>query len=187
MVAGAESPHHSCTRTKRVKTVDSQIPQMKNCIVCNQAKCQGDSRKLRIYETKRAKQFLSAIKFNKEEVFTRCILCKAVGDIFAADVMYHKNCMTNYMKFQRDVGEILDGKDDQCHTDIVKEKFREMVSTLELDKEGYAVSGCRDVLNNNLIEGGVGKSFMLRLVVILKGILFFFLFNFSSFLENKLN
>ena len=99
--------------------------------------------------------------------------------------MYHKNCMTNYiMKFQRNVGEILDDNDDQCHTDIVKEKFREMVSTLELDKEGYTVSGCWGVLNNNLIEGGVGKSFMLRLVVILKGILFSFLFNFFSLLEN---
>ena len=161
---------------------------MKNGIVCNQAKCRGDSLKLCICERKRAKEFLSAIKFNKDEVFTRCILYKTVGDIFAADVMYHKNCKTNYiMKFQRDVGEILDDTDDQCHTDIVKEKFREMVSILELDKEGYTVSGCRDVLNNNLFEAGVGKSFMLRLVVILKGILFFCLFNFFGFLENKFN
>ena len=74
VVADAESPHHSCTRTKRVKTVDSQIPQMKNCIVCNQAKCRGYSRKLRICETKRAKQFLSAIKFNQDEVSTICII-----------------------------------------------------------------------------------------------------------------
>ena len=77
---------------------------------------------------KQSEQNRSAIKFNKDEVFTRCILCKTVGDIIAADVMYHKNCMTNcIMKFQRDVGEILDDNDDQCHTDIVKEKFREMV------------------------------------------------------------
>ena len=34
--------------------------------------------------------------------------------MFAAEVMYHKNCMKNYiMKFQRDVGEILDDNDDQ--------------------------------------------------------------------------
>ena len=94
--------------------------------------------------------------------------------------MYHKNCMTKYItKFQRDVGEILDDNDDQCHTDIVKEKFREMVSTLELDRDGYTVSSCGDVLNNNLIEGGVGSY--------LEGYIIFFLFNFISLLENELN
>ena len=87
---------------------------MKNFIICNQKKCRGDNQKLRICETRRAKQFLSAIKFNKDEFITRFILCKTVDDMFAAEVMYHKNCMKNYiMKFQRDVGEILDDNDDQ--------------------------------------------------------------------------
>ena len=79
VVADPESPHHSCTRTKRVKTVDSQILQMKNCIVCNQAKCRGDSRKLRICETKRARQFLSAIKFNKDEYLQDAFSVKQLG------------------------------------------------------------------------------------------------------------
>ena len=62
------------------------------------------------------------IKFNKDEVFTRCIPCKTVGDIFAADVMYHKNCNTNYVvKFQRDVREVLDDNDDQCNNSIIRE------------------------------------------------------------------
>ena len=87
-------------------------------------------------ETRRAKQFLSAIKFNKVEVFTRCILCKTLGDIFAADVMYNKNNLTNYIvKFQRDVTEILDDNDDHCDNSIIRELFLEMVATLELDKE----------------------------------------------------
>ena len=51
----------------------------------------------------------SAIKFNKDEFFTRCILCKTFGDIYSTDVIYHKNCVTNYItKFQRDVSDILD-------------------------------------------------------------------------------
>ena len=87
-------------------------------------------------ETRRAKQFLSAIKFNKVEVFTRCILCKTLGDIFAADVMYHKNSMTNYIvKFQRHVTKILHDNDDHCDNSIKRELFLEMVATLELDKE----------------------------------------------------
>ena len=54
-------------------------------------KCRGDSKKLRICETRRAKQFFSTIKFMflQGEVFTRSVLCKTVGKTFAADVMYH--------------------------------------------------------------------------------------------------
>ena len=47
---------------------------------------------LRINEARRARLFLSAIKFNKDEVFTQCILLGSSGDIFAADIVYHKNC-----------------------------------------------------------------------------------------------
>ena len=58
--------------------------------------------------------------------------------------------MTNYMKYQRDVSEILDDNDDQCDNSIIRELFLEMVATLTLDKEGYTVSDRRDTLNSNL-------------------------------------
>ena len=103
-----ETPNTTCSRSKIAETVDHKIPHVKNCIICNQNICRGDSRKLCICETRGAKQLLSAIKFNKDEVFTKCILCKIVGDTFASDVMQSKNCMTNYvLKFQNDVPEIL--------------------------------------------------------------------------------
>ena len=122
------------------KTFGYRISHVKSSIICNQKKCLEDSRKLHICETRQAKQFLSTIKYNKEEAFTRCILCKTVGDISAADVMYHKNCMTNYIvKLQRDVSEILDDKDDQYYNSIIKELFLQMTATLELDKEGYKI------------------------------------------------
>ena len=95
-------------------------------------------------ETRRAKQFLSAIKFDEDKVFTRCIFCKTVGDIFAADVIYHTSSMANYIvKIQRDVSEILDDNDDQCDNCIIRELFLETVATLNLDKS-YRESDCRD-------------------------------------------
>ena len=101
---------------------------------------------------------LSAVKFNRDDVYTRCILYKTAGDIFAADIMYHKNCMTNYIvKFQRDINELMDDKDDQCDDENMKAFFVEMLETLELKKRGYAVSDCRDVLKNKLLEAGIGK------------------------------
>ena len=138
---------------------------MKNCIICNQNKCRIDSRKLHTCETRRAKQFLFAIKFNKDEVFTRLIFYKITGGIFAADVMYHKNCMTNYiLKFQRHVSEILDDNDDQCDHSIIEELFLEIVATLKLDKEDYTVSDCRDTLNSNLRKARFGKRSLFYLV-----------------------
>ena len=87
---------------------------------------------------------------------------------FAADVMYHKNFMTNYiMKFQRDVSEIFDDNADQCDNSIIRELFLEMVATLNLDKGCYIVSDCRDPLNSNLRKAGVGKRTLFYLVFVL--------------------
>ena len=62
LLANIGSPNPTCSRANRTKTVGHQIQNVKNCIICNQKKYRGDRRKLRICITKRAKQFLSAIK-----------------------------------------------------------------------------------------------------------------------------
>ena len=52
---------------------------------------------------KRAKQFLSTTKFFKDDIYTRTIFLNNVGDVFAADILYHRNCLRNYiLKFQRE-------------------------------------------------------------------------------------
>ena len=71
-------------------------------------KSRGDTKLMRISEARRASLFLPAIKFDKDEVFTRCILLGSPGDIFAADIMYHKNCLSNYLrKFEPEVEMIM--------------------------------------------------------------------------------
>ena len=42
-----------------------------------------------------------------------------------------------------------------------------MVATLKLDKEGYAVSDCRDTLNSNLRKARVGKRSLFHLAFVL--------------------
>ena len=87
-------------RPKRRKVLDVNftLPSEKPCIICNQLKSRGDTKILRISEPRRASLFLSGIKFNKNGVFTRCILLGSPGDIFAADIMYYKNCLSNYLR-----------------------------------------------------------------------------------------
>ena len=72
------------------------------CIVCNQMKSKGIVKRFRICEARRARLFLSAIKFNKDDVYTRCSLLQNIGDVYAADIMYHKKCLSNYLRrFER--------------------------------------------------------------------------------------
>ena len=60
-----------------------------------------------VCENKRAATFLAAFKFNEDEVYTQCIFYQTVGDIYAADILYHTNCMSSYLlKFERDMARI---------------------------------------------------------------------------------
>ena len=52
----------------------------------------------RISEVNVAKILLKAAKFVKGSVHAQCILFKNVGDVFAADAVYHCNCLNKYFK-----------------------------------------------------------------------------------------
>ena len=80
------------------------VEAKKVCIICNQAKSKGDIELWRICEINRAATFLAAFQFNQDDVYTWCIFHRNVGDIFAAEILYHNNCMANYvLKFKRDM------------------------------------------------------------------------------------
>ena len=70
----------------------------KPCIFYNKFKFQGDTKRYRISEVNVAKTLLKAATFNKDSVHTQCILFKNVTDVYAADVMYHSNCLKTISK-----------------------------------------------------------------------------------------
>ena len=95
-------------KPRTMSDVNFTLLSEKPCIIYNQMKARGDTKLMRISEARRASLFLPAIKFDKDEVFTRCILLGSPGDIFAADIMYHKNCLSNYLrKFEPEVEMIM--------------------------------------------------------------------------------
>ena len=53
----------------------------KPCIISNQMKFRGDTKTMRICEATRANLFRSAIKFNKDVVYTCCALTEKPGDV----------------------------------------------------------------------------------------------------------
>ena len=66
------------------------------CVVYNEVKCKGDKNLFRTETDKRAKELLTANKFFKDDVFTRCSLMGKPGDVFAVDVLYHQRLHSRY-------------------------------------------------------------------------------------------
>ena len=62
-----------------------------SCVICWQSKYKNDTKKYRLCEMNRAKNFIKAYNFNKGKVYNKCILYKTPGDVFAADIYAHKN------------------------------------------------------------------------------------------------
>ena len=113
---------------------------------------------MRICETKRAKQFIRAMKFNKDCVYGRSsIVYETLGDIFAADIFYHRNCMSQYiLTFQRDIEDVMNYDDTDISCDMTQLVFEEMLSTLNLQQHAYSLSEYREILNKKLAEAGSG-------------------------------
>ena len=136
--------------------VNFTLPSEKPCIISNQLKSRGDTKILRISEARRASLFLSAIKFNKDEVFTRCILFGSPGDIFAADIMYHKNCLSNCLrKFESEVEMIMNPPLDSAENVEITNIFQEFVRTINIKNHAYFLSDCRDSFNEVLNRQGM--------------------------------
>ena len=128
------------------------IPKFSSLLDCNQTKLKGDVELYRISEAKRAQMFLCAIKLNLDVVYTRCSTYKTKEHIFAADIMSHRNCMKRYLlQYQRKVEDIIYYDDlDTDSDDETQGAFKAMLAEIPLDKNGYAVSTCRDILNQQL-------------------------------------
>ena len=84
--------------SKRDKSIESL------CIICNCVKKKDIRKRHGIGQSSCAWQFLAAINFYKDDVYRRCIFCNTAGDIFAADICYHDNCLKGYFsQFDRDL------------------------------------------------------------------------------------
>ena len=149
-----------CRETKR-RRISTEQPgnkvSEKPCIICNQVKHQGENKKYRICEVKCAKQFLSAERFFNDDVHRQTILLETHGDVFAADVFYHKKCLNRYMvTFEREMTSVINYEGD-ISNELAKEVCQAVLQELDFKGKAYSVSDCRDEMNRKLNEAGIGK------------------------------
>ena len=128
------------SRHKRRKTHTESDVRKKPCIICDKVNCKDSNERFQIEDTKRAVNFLNAYNFNKDFVYTRCILCKSAKDLFAADFMYHKSYMEGYLlQFKRNVETIVNFQEEEKNIDKehLQVAFKGVVSSMDLKTRGY--------------------------------------------------
>ena len=78
---------------RRSKRQKSNGNRSNKCIICGNKTFRKDCKLYRLCETERAELFLRATKFNMDAVFTKVSIFDKPDDLFAADIMSHKQCM----------------------------------------------------------------------------------------------
>ena len=66
--------------------------------------------------------------------------------------MYHNNCMNKYISnFQRDVEKLLaDDSENPEKSSHIEEAFKDVIGSLDIGTNDYALSDVRDTLNKKL-------------------------------------
>ena len=110
-------------------------------LFANKKKIKNDEKFYRICEAERANMFLDAIRFNLDDVFSRASIYANKEQLFAADILYHKNCMNRYMlRYKRDLNDATEDNISKKHHSLLQEKFVLTIEELNLKNEGYSVT-----------------------------------------------
>ena len=102
------------------------------------------------------------MKFFKDDVFTRCAVIQNEGDVFAADIMYHCNCLSSrILPFKRGLRQLINDQDDLDETDIDGEAeiFENAIKDINLKYHAVYISTIRDSMNSKFQEQSGGIQF----------------------------
>ena len=146
---------------KRIFSISKSSPLSKRKTMRDmwKLKYKKDTKKYCICEVQRAKNFIRACNFNRDEVYEKCILYKTPADIFTADIYAHKNCIERYIKkYLDDVEEFLqtfaDAEKEEVKASEVQVAIDELCSSLDLETKGYEVSLRQNQVNAILADSG---------------------------------
>ena len=108
----------------------------------------------------------------KDDVFTRSSLMGKPGDVFAADVLYHRNCLNSYiLKFKRELETLIAVMEDD---DTVNESsmviIDDILGNLKLENTAYSLSSVRDHINQKLESREIGM-FLLHILTFTNAII----------------
>ena len=132
------------------------VPVCEICLKLVSGSWPNQNKKLfRISEMKvgdsRATRFLSAMKFNEDNIHKKFIFCQTVEDLFAADVYYHSKCMILYlMNYERHVNKLLQNIRREDTEVVLGEDVNLLLENLDLESQAYTLSDITKMINDAL-------------------------------------
>ncbi|KAK4299893.1 hypothetical protein Pmani_027876 [Petrolisthes manimaculis] len=143
-------------RQKRI-TSSSCKDNERKCVICDRAResCGTRNRVLyRISESDRAALFLDALNFYKDEVKTRCAFLDTAGDVFAADVFYHGNCLRQYLlKYKRQIDALFENIQRSDEAATIDSNCKCVFDSLDFKTISYSVSHiCNQIHASMVLE-----------------------------------
>ena len=155
-----EQGQETCRSSKRLR-FDEKKPTAYR-IICSKLKCKRDTKLCRMNEKRSAKS-LSTARLFKDDVQTRYNFWKTPGNVFAAYIMYRKNCLSGYVwRFKREVELIMrdiDDIEDECTETIEKYVFMSMNLT-----SAYHLSDLREKVARQLSSRNVGECILYEFI-----------------------
>ena len=139
--------------SKRSKIITSPDPRDKPCIICNHVNCQGDTKRFWIESSEVADRLLKAANFNEDKIHIRLTFLKETGNVWTLCI----TIMNKYIsKFQRDVKKLLaDDFENLEKGNHIEEAFNDVIGSLDIDRNGNALSDVRETLNEKLKCHGI--------------------------------
>ena len=141
-------------RKRRKITSFSDKEVDRKCVICDRARESIGTRNrvlYRISESDRATLFIDAINFYNDDVKTRCVFIDTAGDVFAADIFYHGNCLRQYLiKYQRHVDALFKNIERSNHAATVDINCKRVFDSLDFKTTSYSVTHICDLVNANL-------------------------------------
>ena len=105
-----------------------------------------------ISEVNVAKTRLKTSKFVKDSLHIQCILFKNMGDVFAADVMYHCNYLNKYFKSSLWCWFSYGIRSTRWYKDRLEDTFKELTAFMDINKHVYVLSEVRDLMLEKLTD-----------------------------------
>ena len=155
----------SCT--PRAPPSSEKDPRDLRCTVCGSESLRVKGTRIydkcRISTFERAQMFLDATHFFKDEVYDRVPDLEEPGDVLAADIYYHKDCLRKYLLvFERNIkGNKMSRKNPIADQSEMKHQiFTHVMSQIDplLNRNyGFTVSEIRHLMEEEIGEKPVGS------------------------------
>jgi hypothetical protein len=151
---GESSDRYEAPKRRKKSTSSSSKDVERKCVICDRAReSSGDRNRVlyRISESDRAALFIDALNFYNDEVKTRCVFLDAAGDVFAADILYHGNCLRQYLlKYKRQVDALFENIERSNQAATIDLNCKRVFDSLDFKTSTYSVTHIRDLVNANL-------------------------------------